>query len=66
MFDKLCDFGIDYFNWIMNTIILLCVLTIVWMLSDMNWNQSVYEIKVMVNSIKELPEVLDGLGKTIL
>lgn len=66
MFDKLCDFGIDYFNWIMNTIILLCVLTIVWMLSDMNWNQSVYEIKVIVNSIKELPEVLDGLGKTIL
>lgn len=66
MFDKLCDFGIDYFNWIMNTIILLCVLTIVWILSDMNWNQSVYEIKVMVNSIKELPEVLDGLGKTIL
>jgi hypothetical protein len=66
MFDKLCDFGIDYFNWIMNTIILLCVLTIVWILSDINWNQSVYEIKVIVNSIKELPEVLDGLGKTIL
>ncbi len=66
MFDKLCDFGVDYFDWIMNTIILMLIITLVWLVKDMNMTQSVYEIKVFVNSIKEIPEVLDGLGKTIL
>lgn len=66
MVDRICNFVIDWFDWIMNTIIVMLLILIVLLLHDLDINQTVYEIKVFYHQLEQfnLEEIIDVARKT--